>query len=499
MATITWRNLNAPQLQTNFQDNSLKGFNDLFSGLAQQNQFAKEKERADATEALKSSFFNYTGPEGAQALDALRSSGQFGEMMGALGNKVDQNAVREALLGTQNRLGQENQRAQLQTERDRLLAQKPYVDAVDLLVSKGDLAGAKAYATGLNQQGVLDNDFASKVFGVIGSAETAAQDTSTRQALAKINLGKVQKAEQNDALVNNLMSKWETAARAPEVSGEFYGMSTPQYAAEAKKRENAISNVISQTFGVPLNERGVLDTSKLSGAALDAYNKMYADQLSNLQVPKPTSSISERTQAFRQAALAQGVPVDVVSQFDKTLQERLSLEAPRAIGADANVAASDQAGLNARKNKLDAITEDTKRTLSKSGLSGITLNDTQGLDPVIKKLKDLGMSPDAKDTDAQDRYSYVMELLATPDYENVDTNVVNKIIDKVVGSRAGKFDIANWDRGYRDDIKKALDTYVASKDYTTHKNAILGAREKVNEASTDFFDARLKALHLKPK
>lgn len=188
MATITWRNLTAPQLQTNFEDKSLKGFTDLLSGLAQQNQFAKEKEIKDTTEALKSSFFNYTGKEGEDALNTLRSSGQFGEMLGALGNKVDQNAVREALLGTQTRLGQENQRAQLQTERDRLLAQKPYVDAVDLLTAQGDTEGAKAYLTGLTQQNVLDTDFAAKAFGSLSSAENALQDRTTKIALDTLRL-----------------------------------------------------------------------------------------------------------------------------------------------------------------------------------------------------------------------------------------------------------------------------------------------------------------------
>lgn len=210
---ITWRQLAAPQLQTNFQDNSLKGFSDLFSGLVQQNQFAKEKEKRDITETLKSSFFNYSGKEGEEALGTLVSSGQFGKMMTGLGDKVDQDAVRQALLGAQTRLTQNNERDRLQTERDRLLAQKPYVDATDLLISQGKLDEAQAYATGLNQQGVLDNDLSSKVFGALRDANQGILQGKTAQlnydnAVAKqqAEQAKAQEAAQGEALIRSILT-----------------------------------------------------------------------------------------------------------------------------------------------------------------------------------------------------------------------------------------------------------------------------------------------------
>lgn len=492
---ITWRQLAAPQLQTNFQDNSLKGFSDLFSGLAQQNQFAKEKEKADITENLKSSFFNYTGQDGAESLNTLVSSGKFGEMMASLGDKVDQDAVRQALLGTQARLTQNNERDRLQAERDRLLAQKPYVDAIDLLISQNKLDEAEAYATGLNQD-VLDNDLSAKVFSALRDAKASFTDTSNRQAIAKITLDKAQRTEQNDVLVNKLMSEWERVAKPETPSTEFYGIDSPQYAAEANKRLNAINSVISQTFKIPLVD-GVLDTSELTGSALDTFNKMYQDQVANLQVPKPGSTLSDRTQAFRQAALAQNIPVDVVSQFDKTLQERMKLESPSPLGQDVDTIKREQQKLTTLKAQAEAVDEEVKRKLSEYGLSGNTLADISGQDAIIEKLKKLGITPNAKDGDVQDQYSYIMAAIADPKFASVDSKVVANIIDKVVAKRSGS--LFSLDVGYRGDIMDEIFKYMRTKEFVQNTNAILEAKEKAAKVNNAYFNARMSAAQPKTK
>lgn len=426
MATITWRNLNAPQLETNFQDNSLKGFADLFSGLAAQNQYAKDKEKADATEALKSSFFNYTGKEGEESLNRLRDSGQLTSMLEGMGDKVDAEAVRNAFTTSQTRLQQDNLRQQTAAERDRLLAQKPYVDAVDLLISQGDLPGAKAYVSGLSQQGVIDNSLGAKMFGALTSAEETGQ---TKEAKRLAGLTAAEKAKQqleSDNLVKQLGASWQQISSA-----------------------------------------------------------------------MPEEEIPILAQEFKRNALANGMPIDVVSRFDEELRKRFSLQKPYDFGEDKAAEAQSQKALNMLSNNLNVLTADNTRVLNKAGLSGTTLGEDAGLEPIVKRLEGLGMSPNSKDGDAQDRYSYVMEVLANPAFATVDSNVAKRIIEKVVADRSG--DWVNLDSGYKRDIEKELRSYLATEKYKEDAKKINDGKSAVQEAADALFEAQRSSLQLIPK
>ena len=61
-------------------------------------------------------------------------------------------------MSSQDRLAQENQRIQATQEKDRLLAQKPYVDVADTLIAQGNLEGARNYVTTLAGNGNIDGD-----------------------------------------------------------------------------------------------------------------------------------------------------------------------------------------------------------------------------------------------------------------------------------------------------------------------------------------------------
>ena len=196
---ITWKtNLDAPKLQTGFSDvNLLSGANDLMKYLVTTNDNARLKEKEDITNTLISDLTRYTGKSGEESLGALRSSGALADTLTALGNKVDSKAVMSALLSSQDRLAQENQRIQATQEKDRLLAQKPYVDVADTLIAQGNLEGARNYVSTLASNGNIDNDISAKIFHAAKTAEDAAAQNKRQIGSYDLQqkLGNIQLAE----------------------------------------------------------------------------------------------------------------------------------------------------------------------------------------------------------------------------------------------------------------------------------------------------------------
>ena len=505
---ITWKNLAAPDLQTNFNKVDLGGgFSKIGEYLSTIGENQRVKEKEDITNTLISDLTRYTGKDGEESLGTLRSSGALADTLTALGNKVDSKAVMGALLSSQDRLAQENQRIQATQEKDRLLAQKPYVDVADTLIAQGNLEGARNYVTTLAGNGNIDNDISAKIFHAARKAEEDAAQTkrnadtfNLNQAAGKLRLEEAQREVNTNKTAAELIKQWDTVASKPSgISTGFYGESTPEFAKAASDIQREIDSTISTKYKVPLDDSGVLDTSKLSKAASDEYDQLFRNRLTGLKVPKPdTSTISDRTQAFKQMLIDQGVPTEAIIKFDDLLQKRLAAGTPKLFGEDAAKAEQAQRKAANAEAKLKAITEDQKRSLERNNLSGNTVSEADGQEAVIKQLKALGMTPDSKDGDAQDRYSYVMEIVSDPEYSNIDSKVVNSIINKVVGKRAGSWDIFNWDSGYQDDIKKELNAYKATNKFKQDNALLLISRDTVKEASDTFLTNRLVAEQIKP-
>ena len=505
---ITWKNLAAPDLQTNFNKVDLGGgFSKIGEYLSTIGENQRVKEKEDITNTLISDLTRYTGKNGEESLGTLRSSGALADTLTALGNKVDSKAVMGALLSSQDRLAQENQRIQATQEKDRLLAQKPYVDVADTLIAQGNLEGARNYVTTLAGNGNIDNDISAKIFHAARKAEEDAAQTkrnvdtfNLNQAAGKLRLDEAQREVNTNKTAAELIKQWDTVASKPSgISTGFYGESTPEFAKAASDIQREIDSTISTKYKVPLDDSGVLDTSKLSKAASDEYDQLFRNRLTGLKVPKPdTSTISDRTQAFKQMLIDQGVPTEAIIKFDDLLQKRLAAGNPKLFGEDAAKAEQAQRKAANAEAKLKAIAEDQKRSLERNNLSGNTVGEADGQEAVIKQLKALGMAPDSKDGDAQDRYSYVMEIVSDPEYSNIDSKVVNSIINKVVGKRAGSWDIFNWDSGYQDDIKKELNAYKATNKFKQDNALLLISRDTVKEASDNFLTNRLVAEQVKP-
>ena len=505
---ITWKNIAAPELQTNFNKVDLGGgFSRIGEYLSTIGENQRVKEKEGITNTLISDLTRYTGKDGEESLGALRSSGGLADTLTARGNKVDSKAVMGALLSSQDRLAQENQRIQATQEKDRLLAQKPYVDVADTLIAQGNLEGARNYVTTLAGNGNIDNDISAKIFHAARKAEEDATQTkrnvdtfNLNQATGKLRLEEAQREVNTNKTAAELIKQWDTVASKPSgISTGFYGESTPEFAKAASDIQREIDSTISTKYKVPLDDSGVLDTSKLSKAASDEYDQLFRNRLAGLKVPKPdTSTISDRTQAFKQMLIDQGVPTEAIIKFDDLLQKRLAAGNPTLFGADAAKAEQAQRKAANAESKLKAIAEDQKRSLERNNLSGNTVGEADGQEAVIKQLKALGMAPDSKDGDAQDRYSYVMEIVSDPEYSNIDSKVVNSVINKVVGKRAGSWDIFTWDSGYQDDIKKELNAYKATNKFKQDNALLLISRDTVKEASDTFLTNRLVAEQVKP-
>ena len=192
---ITWKNIAAPELQTNFNKVDLgSGFSKIGEYLSTIGENQRVKEKEDITNTLISDLTRYTGKDGEESLGALRSSGALVDTLTALGNKVDSKAVMGALLSSQDRLAQENQRIQATQEKDRLLAQKPYVDVADTLIAQGNLEGARNYVNTLASNGNLDTDISAKIFHAAKAAEDAAAQTKRQIASSDLQqkLGNIQ-------------------------------------------------------------------------------------------------------------------------------------------------------------------------------------------------------------------------------------------------------------------------------------------------------------------
>ena len=215
---ITWKNIAAPDLQTNFNKVDLGGgFSKIGEYLSTIGENQRVKEKEDITNTLISDLTRYTGKDGEESLGTLRSSGALVDTLTALGNKVDSKAVMGALLSSQDRLAQENQRIQATQEKDRLLAQKPYVEAADYLISQGDLTGARNYVDGLTRVGAIDNGFSAKILNATKAAEDAAaqnqreQDRFTlSQATGKLQLDEAARTRQNELGVANFYQYLQT-------------------------------------------------------------------------------------------------------------------------------------------------------------------------------------------------------------------------------------------------------------------------------------------------
>lgn len=505
---ITWKNIAAPELQTNFNKVDLGGgFSKIGEYLSTIGENQRVKEKEDITNTLISDLTRYTGKNGEDSLGTLRSSGALADTLTALGNKVDSKAVMGALLSSQDRLAQENQRIQATQEKDRLLAQKPYVDVADTLIAQGNLEGARNYVNTLASNGNIDNDISAKIFYAAKKAEEeAAQNKrnidsfNLNQASGKLRLEEAQREVDTNKTATELLKQWETVASKPKPTEMVpINENTPEW----KKLQDAEFLTVAKEFigryNLPVVSDGSPDISKWPNTIKQEFTTTVEDRLGALKAPKPdTSTISDRTQAFKQALIEKGTPTEAILKFDELLQKRLAAGNPKLFGEDAAKAEQAQRKAANAEARLKAISEDQKRSLERNNLSGNTVSEADGQEAVIKQLKALGMAPDSKDGDAQDRYSYIMEIVSDPAYSNIDSKVVNSIINKVVGKRAGSWDIFNWDSGYQDDIKKELNAYKATDKFKRDSTLLLKSRDTVKEASDNFLTNRLVAEQVKP-
>lgn len=505
---ITWKNIAAPELQTNFSKVDLGGgFSKIGEYLSTIGENQRVKEKEDITNTLISDLTRYTGKDGEESLGALRSSGALADTLTALGNKVDSKAVMGALLSSQDRLAQENQRIQATQEKDRLLAQKPYVDVADTLIAQGNLEGARNYVTTLAGNGNIDNDISAKIFHAARKAEEeAAQnkrnvDTfNLNQAAGKLRLDEAQREADTNKTATELLKQWDTVASKPK-PGELVPINenTPEWKKLQDTEFINVANEFITKHNLPTTPNGLPDRAKWPKAIDQEFATTVKDRLDALKTSKvDPSTLSDRTQAFKQMLIDQGVPTEAIIKFDDLLQKRLAAGNPKLFGEDAAKAEQAQRKAANAEAKLKAISEDQKRSLERNNLSGNTVGEADGQEAVIKQLKALGMAPDSKDGDAQDRYSYIMEVIADPEFSNIDAKVVNKIINEVVGDRAGSWGIFNWDSRYGKSVKKELLKYKATKKFKEDTDLILKSRDTVKEASDNFLTNRLVAEQVKP-
>lgn len=505
---ITWKNIAAPDLQTNFNKVDLGGgFSKIGEYLSTIGENQRVKEKEGITNTLISDLTRYTGKDGEESLGTLRSSGALVDTLTALGNKVDSKAVMGALLSSQDRLAQENQRIQATQEKDRLLAQKPYVDVADTLIAQGNLEGARNYVTTLAGNGNIDNDISAKIFHAARKAEEDAAQTkrnvdifNLNQAAGKLRLDEAQRESDTNKTAAELIKQWDAVASKPK-PGELVPINekTPEWEKLQDTEFINVANEFIAKYKLPKTPDGLPDRAKWPEAIDQEFATTVKDRLSALKAPKPdTSTISDRTQAFKQMLIDQGVPTEAIIKFDDLLQKRLAAGNPKLFGEDAAKAEQTQRKAANAEAKLKAIAEDQKRSLERNNLSGNTVSEADGQEAVIKQLKALGMAPDSEDGDAQDRYGYIMEVIADPTFSSIDAKVVNKIINEVVGDRAGNWDIFNWDSRYGKSVKKELLKYKATKKFKEDTDLLLKSRDTLKEASDNFLINRLVAEQVKP-
>lgn len=505
---ITWKNITAPDLQTNFNKVDLGGgFSKIGEYLSTIGENQRVKEKEDITNTLISDLTRYTGKDGEESLGTLRSSGALADTLTALGNKVDSKAVMSALLSSQDRLVQENQRIQATQEKDRLLAQKPYVDVADTLIAQGNLEGARNYVSTLAGNGNIDNDISAKIFHAARKAEEDAAQTkrnvdtfNLNQASGKLRLEEAQREVDTNKTAAKLLEQWAATASKPK-PGELVPINenTPEFKKLQDTEFINVANEFIAKYKLPVTPDGLPDRSKWPEAIDQEFTKTVDERIGALKATKPdTSTISDRTQAFKQLLIDRGVPTEAIIKFDDLLQKRLAAGNPKLFGEDAAKAEQAQRKAANAEAKLKAISEDQKRSLERNNLSGNTIGEADGQESVIKQLKALGMAPDSKDGDAQDKYSYIMEVIADPEFSNIDAKVVNKIINEVVGDRAGSWGIFNWDSRYGKSVKKELLKYKATDKFKQDSALLLKSRDAVKEVSDNFLTNRLVAEQLKP-
>lgn len=250
---ITWKNIAAPDLQTNFNKVDLGGgFSKIGEYLSTIGENQRLKEKEDITNTLISDLTRYTGKDGEESLGALRSSGGLADTLTALGNKVDSKAVMGALLSSQDRLAQENQRIQATQEKDRLLAQKPYVDVADTLIAQGNLEGARNYVNTLASNGNLDTDISAKIFHAAKKAEEDAAQTNRQigsynlqQQLGSMQLEEANRKRQQEQDTNNFYQFLQTGVMPTGSSEVSVAPSIPASSAVATPepaKPNTITN-----------------------------------------------------------------------------------------------------------------------------------------------------------------------------------------------------------------------------------------------------------------
>ena len=236
---ITWKNIAAPELQTSFNKVDLSGgFSKIGEYLSTIGENQRVKEKEDITNTLMADLTRYTGKDGEESLGALRSSGALADTLTALGNKVDSKAVMGALLSSQDRLAQENQRIQATQEKDRLLAQKPYVDVADTLIAQGNLEGARNYVNTLASNGNLDTDISAKIF----HATKAAASSDLQQKLGNIQLQEAEQKRKAGVDAENFYQFLQTGVMPTATGSVPTSPSTPAITAPEPTKPTEITN-----------------------------------------------------------------------------------------------------------------------------------------------------------------------------------------------------------------------------------------------------------------
>ncbi len=322
---LTWKNVDAPSLQTNFNKVDLGGgFSKIGEYLSTIGENQRVKEKEDITNTLISDLTRYTGKDGEESLGALRSSGALSDTLTALGNKVDSKAVMGALLSSQDRLAQENQRIQATQEKDRLLAQKPYVDVADTLIAQGNLEGARNYVNTLASNGNIDTDISAKIFHAARKAEEdAAQNQREQarfnlsQATGKLQLDEAQIKKQQARDVENFTRMLQTGV-FPENTAEQAPKPTTQSGSSlvdkslAKGTTNGyVPPVLEGYDPVPANTSTTFNT-RSDGKKATTVEPLVLTEKDVADLPPPQVVVQPKVPITRNATTVKATVVEVI-------------------------------------------------------------------------------------------------------------------------------------------------------------------------------------------
>jgi hypothetical protein len=232
---------------------------------------------------------------------------------------------------------------------------------------------------------------------------------------------------------------------------------------------------------------------------MNEFNRLYDEQIGELETDKTVGPVSEKAQTARQDAVKARLqatlsnPATPKPIYDAAVKLAEQLEKTKL--------ETNQQAINMRANALSIAEDQKKSVLGVAGLSGSTLG--KNFDDVLKTLSSVGIKQDAQDpflgSSKYDQFENIARVLTSDArFNEVDTGVVDKIIKKsfVEGGNNRFFDS---DDDFSKIIKRELLSYVNSRKFYEDREFVKNTSGQTAKLTQELREARERDLRIKPK